>query len=580
MRTLDRYVLRSFLYSYLLCLLVMLGMRIVSDLFINMDEFAKMGAKSGLAWSGLLGRVASYYACNSLTYFQEMSGVILVTAAAFSLARMNHTNELTAVLASGVSMHRVILPVIIAALGLSLLGAVDQELLVPRFKNELVRDRAELPDTKTPEVRLINDGGRNVWYSRKWLPAERRMLRPLVLVRDEQFGLLAKVSAEEATYVGQRSWRMDDALVAVTGGAGATTAFVPTQQTPAVLTGAAALPQPDLGVQELISAESASLDLHMLIRPSFQVLAARLVAGSLDTPRTVATVTAETALYGRPADGRQFEKLGYYAVGATDLAEQDVADWKALCRKLSLEGGAAADTPAKRVWQRLTPAIRVEVQAVAVGDRPEPADGAKADLVESLNQAVQNNNVFRPQDFPDVMISDTAKALLRPPWRTADAAQQTWLSAFNRLALDRAFGQAIIKSQGRLLLDSDLTGEELALRQNSGWMDYMSTSELSRLLRTGKAPDATAINLIKHVRFTAPFANLIMLLVGLPFILSRERNIKASATLCLMMVGVFYVFMFFCRYLGGYGLSSVVAAWLPILVFGPIAALMLDSVKT
>ena len=169
---------------------------------------------------------------------------------------------------------------------------------------------------------------------------------------------------------------------------------------------------------------------------------------------------------------------------------------------------------------------------------------------------------------------------MRPGWRAADAAQQTWLSAFNRLALDRTFGQAIVKSQGSLLFDSDLTGEELALRQNSGWMDYMSTSELSRLLRTGKAPDATAINLTKHVRFTAPFANLIMLLVGLPFILSRERNIKASATLCLTMVGVFYVFMFFCRYLGGYGLSSVVAAWLPILVFGPIAALMLDSVKT
>jgi len=31
MRTLDRYIIRSFLHSYLLCFLVMMGLRVVAD---------------------------------------------------------------------------------------------------------------------------------------------------------------------------------------------------------------------------------------------------------------------------------------------------------------------------------------------------------------------------------------------------------------------------------------------------------------------------------------------------------------------------------------------------------------------
>ena len=62
-----------------------------------------------------------------------------------------------------------------------------------------------------------------------------------------------------------------------------------------------------------------------------------------------------------------------------------------------------------------------------------------------------------------------------------------------------------------------------------------------------------------------------------PFILSRQRNIKASAGLCVLIVGMFYVFIYICRYMG---LLDFWAAFLPLLLFGPISVLMLDSVKT
>jgi len=79
------------------------------------------------------------------------------------------------------------------------------------------------------------------------------------------------------------------------------------------------------------------------------------------------------------------------------------------------------------------------------------------------------------------------------------------------------------------------------------------------------------------VRLLDPVNNLVMLLLGLPFILSRERNIKASAWLFLLMVGTFYAFIYVCRYMN---LTPMLSAWLPVFLFGPVAAMMLQSLKT
>ena len=130
---------------------------------------------------------------------------------------------------------------------------------------------------------------------------------------------------------------------------------------------------------------------------------------------------------------------------------------------------------------------------------------------------------------------------------------------------------------GRLFLASDLTPRDLVLRQASGWISYMSTADLTRLLRLKRIPNEKIAVLTLHIRVANPINNLVMLLLGLPFILSRQRNIKTSAGLCIAVVGAFYVFIYVCRYLD---VAPVWSAWTPILVFGPLSVVMLDAIKT
>jgi lipopolysaccharide export LptBFGC system permease protein LptF len=132
-------------------------------------------------------------------------------------------------------------------------------------------------------------------------------------------------------------------------------------------------------------------------------------------------------------------------------------------------------------------------------------------------------------------------------------------------------------SDGVMKYASDLNPQTLALRQSSNWLQYMSTGELNRLLELRLVPDRAGALLVKHSRFADFFNNIILLLVAVPFILSRQRNLKSSAGLTVLTVGVVYVFIYVARYVG---LQPVVATWLPILLFGALAAVALDAVKT
>jgi lipopolysaccharide export LptBFGC system permease protein LptF len=108
-------------------------------------------------------------------------------------------------------------------------------------------------------------------------------------------------------------------------------------------------------------------------------------------------------------------------------------------------------------------------------------------------------------------------------------------------------------------------------------LDYLSSGQLTELLRIPGMVDPVAVRLAKYVRFAEPLNNLILLLLVLPFILSRQRNLKASAALAVLFGMSFFAFIYIARYIG---LGDFLGAFLPVLLFGPTAVLMLDSIKT
>jgi lipopolysaccharide export system permease protein len=138
---LDRYLLRQFLQTFLICFISLMGLYVVIDGFANLEEFIEYGRDHG----GLLKVIAAYYGPRSLSFLDSMGPILTLTAAMFTVTWIQRHQELTAIEAAGVPKARVIRPIISAAIIISLFNAlVNREAVIPQYRHELSHNAQDL----------------------------------------------------------------------------------------------------------------------------------------------------------------------------------------------------------------------------------------------------------------------------------------------------------------------------------------------------------------------------------------------------------------------------------------------------
>ena len=201
MKILDKYVAKNFLVGYAIVFMVLMGLITIVDLFVNLDEFAE---SSELGSMEVFNRVLTYYSAQSALYFRECAGFITVIAAVFSLGRMTKNNELIAIMASGVSLKRVIAPIIVLAVILIGLLIVDQEFIIPRLANKLVKSHDAIGGGEKYAVWFMKDSQGTLICTKEYDEDNKKMLAPAFILRRqtqtdkwETYGL---IKADYATY--------------------------------------------------------------------------------------------------------------------------------------------------------------------------------------------------------------------------------------------------------------------------------------------------------------------------------------------------------------------------------------------
>jgi lipopolysaccharide export system permease protein len=214
-KILDKYVAKNFLVGYAIAFSVLLGLRMVIDLFVNLDEFtehANLGAVS------VITNVFVYYGLNSTLYFRDFAGMITVVAAAFSLGKMVRHNELTAMMASGISLKRVIAPILVLAIALTGLLVIDQELVIPSLSNKLVRGKDALPGQESYDIWFISDANGSLICSSRFDVESSTFYKPIIITREKKTGSLVWqptgwIEADTATYDFQnRDWLLTNGI--------------------------------------------------------------------------------------------------------------------------------------------------------------------------------------------------------------------------------------------------------------------------------------------------------------------------------------------------------------------------------
>jgi lipopolysaccharide export system permease protein len=201
MRILDRYLLREFLLFLMLGLIGFIVIFIVVDLIEKMDVFLDHKA------SWLL--VAEYFVNLAPDVVVKMLPVALLLATFLALGQLNKFGELTAMRAGGLSLVRILMPVLAVAtlcVGFSLLLG---EYVVPaatRARETIFEERIQHLARATPseraDVTYLGRGGR-IWVVGLYLVHEKRMHD--VSLQEFKAGVLTRrIDAVEATWDGRR----------------------------------------------------------------------------------------------------------------------------------------------------------------------------------------------------------------------------------------------------------------------------------------------------------------------------------------------------------------------------------------
>lgn len=211
MKILDRYITKNFLVGYIIAFAVLMGLRIIIDLFVNLDEFTEEASQTVVQ---VMTHVLRYYAVQSTLYFRDFAGMMTVVAASFSFGRMVRSGELVAIMSSGVSLKRVIFPVVILAVLLTAVLIVDQEFVIPPLADKLVRTHDTRRGAEIYDVWFISDSCGSLICSQSFDANTSTMHQPTIITRKRMpdsvaWQVTGTLSADSAAYDFEKGlWRL------------------------------------------------------------------------------------------------------------------------------------------------------------------------------------------------------------------------------------------------------------------------------------------------------------------------------------------------------------------------------------
>ena len=221
MKILDRYIVRTYVFSLMIVFAAMMGLAVILDQFFNVNEFFKgTGEAQAAGFRTILGNMANYYFYKMFEFFQWLAAPSLLVAAAAALVRLNRGHELTGIKAAGVSLYRVMWPMILVALAVDAFYVVNQEGIIPGIAAQLARDPDDLAVQDRFPVDFIRDEHNNIMYAPLYDPKTHEMLaepravpgsdtlvfmaRVRIFLRDSKYKARGTIEAERAVWNPER----------------------------------------------------------------------------------------------------------------------------------------------------------------------------------------------------------------------------------------------------------------------------------------------------------------------------------------------------------------------------------------
>jgi LPS export ABC transporter permease LptF/LPS export ABC transporter permease LptG len=217
---LDRYVTRLFTMVFGLVVLSGISLFVIFDLSETIDEILKNKVPSSL--------VLNYYKYTSLQMFYDIAPVVVLVTTLMTFSLLARTNEITACKALGMSLYRLALPAVAAALIVTLFCGYLESSVLPASNAKVaqLKDRIRGSSTvrtyRRADRQWLFGQGRYIYNYLHYDPQQQSLQRLQVFDFDESHRLSRRLVADSARYLGEvwdfsNGWSRSFREVEVTG---------------------------------------------------------------------------------------------------------------------------------------------------------------------------------------------------------------------------------------------------------------------------------------------------------------------------------------------------------------------------
>lgn len=202
----DKYIVKAFIPSFIICMFAICGIYIVVDVIQKIDDFIEMGGKA-------LSMATHYYALMIPVFITQLFPAITLISVSLVLMRFVKNNEILAMQVAGINLYRILLPVFVLSVFLSFMAVANQELLIPKFAEELARVEQTTFEDKEKNNIIMEDSDNNLLLRVWTLNVIEESLTSVYAVGKYENGKKKfTISAKEGKWIDGNKWLLLNAV--------------------------------------------------------------------------------------------------------------------------------------------------------------------------------------------------------------------------------------------------------------------------------------------------------------------------------------------------------------------------------
>ncbi len=211
MRILEKYVVKSFIVAFLFCITLLIVLGIIGDILGFLDDIFKHNIP--------LMSILSFYFYLAPFAFVNMIPFAALLAAVYIFNTLSKNQEVTAVIASGISLWKLLRPVLLATFILCLIAFIVNDRFVPSAMEKANRiKQEELSQKKGEKGFMIKDlavygKGDQIIYAKSFTPSTATFSNMIIHRHGKDHQVTEKMSIRLVKWREEGYWVGEDVIV-------------------------------------------------------------------------------------------------------------------------------------------------------------------------------------------------------------------------------------------------------------------------------------------------------------------------------------------------------------------------------